>query len=286
MIKFDIPPWRKKLIEDAHKRRDKLINQSSKETEAVLKNAIAYIIDNDILFKKFTSPPLHELDIVFDRFYRNVVTEAWWTCDEEKRKMKGKKRLARMPFGMPKYLPGLEKLFRDSKLWPKVMKRSQMLVDKLRGSYLKKLFKLYSEIVPMMREGEMQPDEAKSYLMKGWQASKSRVELIFRTETTTYFGKTKVAYFGGDDEIIGFLFDSVRDTARTDICRSRHGMIYRKDHTGQDSIAYNTPAMHYQCRSDLIALANTPENVKMIKDINRDPAKNRSKIVDLMPGWR
>jgi SPP1 gp7 family putative phage head morphogenesis protein len=164
------------------------------------------------------------------------------------------------------------------------MKRSRALSERMKKQYLQKLKRKFNKIVPMLTRGEISPADAKKEMMNVWGASKSRVETIFRTETTNYFGKVQVNFFQDDDEIIGFLFDSNIDSSITDICRSRHGMIFTKEHTGKNSLAYNTPALHYNCRSHLIPLANTPENRKLLEDVSRDPSKH--KLAELPDDWR
>jgi SPP1 gp7 family putative phage head morphogenesis protein len=147
--------------------------------------------------------------------------------------------------------------------------------------YLRKLGKKFQSILPKLDTNEMTPQEAKTELLEAWDASKSRVELIFRTETTTYFGKTQVAFFNGEPDIIGFLFDSIRDRSRTAWCKTRHGLVYRPN---TKLLTENTPSCHWNCRSHLIPLADTPENRKMLEDPNRDP--ELKKVEPLPPGWR
>lgn len=286
MPSFVLPSYRKAIINKQFRRKDKVVNHAVKESERVMKEAIDKIIDHGVLTGQFNPPSLNELYMISERFYRHVITEAYDSCQEEKEKQQGKKRLAKFPKGLPKSFEKLDQIFGDKKYWSKIMSRSKKLTDRLRKGYLRKLEIKFKKLIPEIRAGNISPSDAKKYMMESWQSSRSRVEMIFRTETTSYFGKTQTAFFRSDKEIIGFLFDSVRDTARTDICRTRHGMIYRRDHTGKDSIEYNSPACHYNCRSHLIPLANTPENGKLLEDPARDPAKNRSKIAPLMPGWR
>lgn len=244
-------------------------------------SAAEEIISNWDETKRYKSPTLEGMEKVSEAFYYDLITEAVRTCKEEGRKTDPRKRLAQGPTGLPRNLRSLAQIFRNKKYWPKIMKRSKIMTAKLRESYLKKLQAHFEKLVPQLLSGEMSPAEAKQKMVKAWQTSRARVETIFRTETTTYFSKTQVAYFESDNDIIGFLFDSVRDVSRTDICRSRHGLVYRP---GTKLLAENTPACHYKCRSHLLPLADTPENRAMLKDPARDPSK--VKVVPLMKGWQ
>lgn len=283
MKPFALPPWRKKHINEKYRRKDKVIDAAVTHMESVMYKAVDFIVDQGFQTHQFHAPSLNDMNAVADNFYRGVVEQAYHSAEDEKKAQKGRKRLAasRDPLGLPKDLRSLEQVFRDKRYWPKIMKRSSAVVDRLRKAYLQKLRRKFKDLLPQIRAGELSTEEAKTRMRNVWDASKSRVETIFRTETTTYFGKTQTAFFANDDEILGFMFDSIRDTSRTEICRSRHGLIYRP---GTKLLKENTPACHYNCRSHLIALANTPHNRKLLADPDRDP--ERRKVVPLPTGWR
>ena len=282
MKPFQLPSWRKKQINEKYARKDKTIHFAVSRIEAVMKKAVDEIMDGYERTGEFHPPTLNAMFAVSDEFYRKVVEQGFYASEDEKSMQRGRKRLAKPgPIGIPRTMRDLEKFFRDKNAWPKVLKRSKLLTERLRKQYIQKLRKRFEKLGPMLKSGEITPMEAKSQMMDSWRTSKSRVETIFRTETTNYFGKTQVSFFEGDPEIIGFLFDSIRDVSRTDICRTRHGLIYRP---GSKLLRENTPALHYNCRSHLIALANTPHNRKMVEDPDRNP-EGRA-VAPLPPGWR
>lgn len=286
MKEFKIPPWRQKQINKQYARKSKVVHSTVQAVSQVMHNAVEEIIDTSLLTGKYAQPSLNGLNAICDRFYHGVIEEAFWSCQDDKKEQKGKKKLAkaRGPKGIPKNLENLHEVFQDKKYYQAIMKRSRALSERMKKQYLQKLKRKFNKLMPMIRDGSISPAQAKKEMIQVWGSSKSRVETIFRTETTNYFGKVQVEFFQDDDEIIGFLFDSNIDSSITDICRSRHGMVFTKDHIGKNSIAYNTPALHYNCRSHLIPLANTPENRKLLEDVSRDPSKN--KLVPLPDGWR
>lgn len=283
MKSFSIPQWRKQQIKNKYARKDRVIARAVRDMEAVMRKAVDYIVDSHVT-NEFKEPELEEMFNVSEKFYRSVVTNAWQASEQEKRAQAGKKRLAAINSPIVPKLKDLESIFRDRRFWPSLMKRSGRLTERLRAAYLRKLKRKFKDLLPKILSGEMTPALAKKSMMQSWDASKSRVETIFRTETTKYFEKTQIAYFSQDPEIIGFLFDSIPDKSRTDICGSRHGLVYRPGTTGPKGLSENTPALHWNCRSHLIALANTPYNNKLLKDPDRDP-KNRS-VAPLPNGWR
>lgn len=287
MIPFHYPPGTKAKLDHALKRQEHVVSQSSKAMEHVMKSAVTTIMDHWESTGRWHAPSLHSMEGVMLEFYHSVITEAFHSSQSYAKvavaKVTVKKLSApsKWPTGIPRHLTGLEKIFRDKRYWPKIMKRSSKIVDRVRKQYLTKLYRKFSEIIPALTDGVITPAEARSALMDTWNASKSRVELIFRTETTTYFGKTQTSFFKDNDNIIGFLFDSIPDRGRTDWCRSRHGLVYRPS---TKLLAQNTPACHWGCRSHLIPLANTAYNRKLLDDPQRDPS-NR-KVAPLPPGWR
>lgn len=288
MKPFTLPPWRKRQINEKFKRKDRVISFAVKEMEKVMAKAVDEIYAHYQARGEFVAPTLNGMFAVSESFYRKVVEQSYYAAQDEKNAQLGKKKLAKAPPKIPAFtaiarasLPGMEKVFRDKRLWPKIMKRSEMLTNRLRRQYTLKLRRKFNDIIPALRAGELSPKDAKDHLMKAWKASESRVETIFRTETTNYFGRTQVAFFEDDEDIIGFLFDSIRDKARTPICRTRHGLVYKP---GTKELRENTPSLHWNCRSHLIALANTPSNRKLVADPQRDPTKKT--VAPLPSGWR
>lgn len=247
--------------------------------------AFDIVLDNMLKTGKFVEPKLNEMFAVSEDFYRGVVKAAVDTAIDEKKASAGKKRLAKeVPgTGIPNDIRVLEKHYRDpewQKSWERIKKRSGIITERLRKAYLIKLRRKFRDIMPKIQSGQMSITEAKANMRQAWRASKSRVDMIFRTESTKYFTEVQVKFYKGDGSIVGFLFDSVLDTTRSDICRSRHGLIYRPE---SELLRRNQPPCHPNCRSHLIPLANTPQNLKMLEDPSRDPSKRS--VAPLPRGW-
>ena len=276
-----VPYWRKRQLKLIESRQARCISYATRELERIMYSAIDLIIKNWETTGKYHDPHLDDMHKVSEKFYEKAIRSAITSADDTKKMQGDKKRLAKLPWGLPKDLRSMEQLFRDKRLWPKIMKRSRKLTDRIREAYFKKLKKRFEKEIPRVLSGEISPQELKKELQSEWKSSKARVETIFRTETTNYFAKAQVAYFESDEDIIGFEFDCIRDIAATPICRARHGLIYRPN---TELLKKNTPALHYNCRSHLIPLANTSENRKLLNDPSRNP-KNRA-VPPLPPGWR
>lgn len=281
MIPFKLKPNQKKYRDDQIEKQDKIISSTVSRMETVMKEAVSSIIDYYIKTQMYHEPSLNGMYEVSINFYRNVITEAFFSTKDPRSAHTIKKRLAKpSPDGIPKHINTLHDIF-NTKSWQKIMKRSDKLTERLRNSYIKKLRKSFDEIIPELEKGNVTPNQVKDFMLESWKTSKARVETIFRTETTTYYAKTQVSSYENDSDIIGFLFDSVRDKSRTSWCKSRHGLIYRP---GTKLLKQNTPALHWNCRSHLIPLANVEYNRKLLKDTRRDP--NHKVVVPLPIGWK
>jgi SPP1 gp7 family putative phage head morphogenesis protein len=263
------------------KRQDRVIAAAMARVNSILETGVDETYSHIQKSETFKEPKLDGLETAMQDFYIHAITEGYHSAVAEKALMTKKKRLAAIPKGKIPSLKALVDLFKDKRLWPSAMKRSKKLTDRLRKSYLGKLRFRFKYLVPEILAGTKTPEEIKNELKLAWKSTKSRVELIFRTETTKYFAETQVTFFQNDEDIIGFLFDSVADSGRTEICRSRHGMVLLPK---SKALKLNTPSLHYNCRSHLIALASTNYNRKLMNESLRQPS-NRT-LAPLPHGWR
>lgn len=228
-------------------------------------------------------PPLNlsKVDDIAYSFLVMTIQQAF-TAAKHQMNVDRMKRLASYPKGkLPPDAHSLAALFRNRKAWDVMVKRNRQYATGIKRAYLQKLRRHFAKVMPLLNAGDITIDEAKAQLESAVKATGPRVNTIFRTETTNYFSQAQVNYFDGEEGILGFLFDSTTDSARTDICRSRHGMVLR---SGSQELKKNTPSCHYNCRSHLIPLADTPENRKLFQEPSRQPS-NRT-LAPLPRGWR
>lgn len=283
MKPFKLPRAKQAQVNRKINLADRVTSKTVKAMEAVMHKAVGHILEGFEKTGHYLEPSLMDMFGVSENFYRDVTIAAFHSCQEEAGHSVRVKHLSapRAAIGIPKRFRKLETALDDRRYWGKTMKRSKALTDRLRKQYQRKLRVQFEKLMPLILDGEISPEEAKKRMVEVWRTSESRVETIFRTETTNYFGKASVNFFEDSPDIIGFLFDSIRDSARTEICRSRHGLVYRP---GSELLRKNTPSLHFNCRSNLIALANTPDNRRLLEDPARDPSKR--KVADLPSGWR
>jgi SPP1 gp7 family putative phage head morphogenesis protein len=284
---FKLPHWRKRQIDSTLRRKELVAARAIAEVQIELKRATDFVVAHVLKTGAFAEPDLTSLQIIGGRFYRRVIQEGWNAAEQEAHQQRiqvtqpvSRGRLSGVPKGSLRPLKSLVELFGNSKPWQRVLSRKEKLMDRLKQSYLKKLKLRFDQILPRLLSGEATPGEVKKELSTAWEASQARVQTIFRTETTKYFTEAQITYFEQGDQIIGYLFDSLRDTTRSEWCKSRHGLIYRP---GTELLRKNRPPCHWGCRSHLIALADTPANRKLLEDPERDPTQR--KVMELPSGW-
>lgn len=280
--------WRKRQVQIVEASQNRIVRKVSERMDEAMMKALNQIWATYEKTGHFFLPSFYDMQIVTNDFYHDVIIAAMHVTETAKRIQRPKekiKKLAKGPMGLPFRLRKVDDVLKNKKYYQAIMKRSKKMNDKMRASYLKKIKDQYAKIQTLIESGEISPADAKKQMIEAYQASKPRVRTIFQTETTSYYAKVQVNFFRDDEDIIGFMFDSVRDSSRTSICKSRHGLIYRQDTAAQARLLdENTPACHYNCRSHLIPLAKTSENIKLLLDPKRDPMKIT--VVPLPIGWR
>lgn len=266
--------------------KDKLSDQAVAATEFAILEMTDQLADEYIATGSYTIPSEHRMNVIIELFYKRVVNEAF-KANQVAKVIQGRPdrrlnqaKLAKLPVGVAPRLPSLVHFFNDKRQWPVLQNRGRIIVKNLRKSYFKKLDRKFKKISQDLHEGNISPADVKKELRAEWKTSKARVETIFRTETTNYFNKIQVSFFNDDEDIIGFLFQANRDSSTTEICMKRHGLIYRP---GTQLLRDNTPACHWNCRSELIPLAKTQQNLKLLEDPSRSPS---NRVVPPLPrGW-
>ena len=271
--------------------KDRLVLEASRKMNDVLRGGIDDVYAHYARTGKYKDPDLSAMDAIFKTFYKKILSAAVSSCERELPKVK--RLAAPIDPKLPNGVIAIAKILSPkSRFFKQVMKRAAQLRDSALTNYLQKLRKQFQKVLPLLESTDLSPKQAKQEIAKAWGGSAQidgknfspRVETIFRTESTKYFADAQVAYFEDSPDIIGFLFDSVRDTSRTPICKCRHGMILLP---GSKELSKNTPPLHYNCRSHLVPLANDHENRKMVQDPQRKPSSREleKKANRAMPGF-
>jgi SPP1 gp7 family putative phage head morphogenesis protein len=281
---FRVNEQRRRHIAGTLRRRNQVVTSAMQIIDLAMKRRLDEMFEHWKTTGILQKVALHDTKEALEEFYRSVVRVAIESSENDPVMRAKKKRLSGTRFGIPKKVRDFSGIFKDQKYWGRILKRAGRIAVGINNRFMKKVNRVFDEIREPVRAGQLTYEEAREMVDKSWESSKSQVETIFRTETTNYFAQVQVEYFRGNDEIIGFMFDSVSDTSRTDVCKSRHGLIYRPDETRRElTVAYNTPALHYNCRSHLLPVINSPEDRKMLEDPARDPARVR--VAPLPPSW-
>lgn len=292
---FQLSPARLKILERRRRREDVIVRSAGLELEGILRAstlaALQMAIEDARGGWDFSAPHV-DLEPTFHKFYERTIWSGWSSAEEE-HDFEIRKRAPRRMGAPGLKNPTLKELvdlfgnkreFKEkwSRRFKGVARRSNAFAKRMREAYLRKLRARFRQIVPRILDGSMTPAEAQARIKETWEVSRSRALNIFQTEVTTYFSEAQEAYYeNSGDRIIGYLFDSLRDAARSEWCKSRHGLVYRPN---TELLRKNKPSCHWRCRSSLIALADTPDNRRLLEDPARDP--NKVRVVPLPRGWK
>lgn len=278
---FHLRARKQAAVDQAIRVQDAIVYTYAGKMLDALKRAVEPALEAAVAGGKVPELSLNAVDRVAEEFLIATVRQAFVSARHQFTADLPIKRLGKIKPDLPPDAHSLAALFRNRKAWDVMLKKNRRYAQGIKRAYFKKLRAHFQEIMPKLTSGEITIMEAKQSLEKAVEATGARVNTIFRNETTSYFAEAQINYFDGEPGILGFLFDSVRDSGRTDICRSRHGMVLKP---GTKELLKNRPACHHGCRSHLIPLADTPENRKLVQDPSRQPA-NRT-LVPLPRGWR
>jgi len=284
MPRLPQPAHIKRALEARENAQTKIVNEFMRKLDAYMLAHQAQAIETMFHTRGQNlggEPQQAEMAKLLERFYVDSIEQGLHFAKQEDPTPKVK-HLARAPKGrVPKDLKSINELFRNRRAFLRIMRRKDVLTAGLRKSYLKRLRERFQEIMPAVLANTITPAEARKHIETAWGATRARATTIFRTESTKYFTETQIAYFSSTPSIIGFLYDTVRDAARTDICRSRHGLIYRPN---TELLRKNQSPNHYNCRAHMIPLSDTPKNRIMLADPARNP--ELVAVVPLPKGWR
>lgn len=282
-LPFRLPPAKARAVRRSVNAQEAIVASTMAKAVGAMELIAAQVFNRLLAGAPYADPRMAELDAVMEGFLRITVTTALRVGDHNYHADTGRTtaRLARLPRGRLPDVQSLRELYRNTAAWQGMERRNRLYTNRLKAAYARKLRQYFARLVPRVTSGELTPAEAQAQLQRTVRSTAPRVKTIFRTETTKYFAEAQRAYFDDEPGIIGYLFDSVGDTARTEICRSRHGMVIPMG--SKSLLDKNTPPLHWNCRSHLIPMADTPSNRKLLADASRMPGNRR--LAPLPPGW-
>lgn len=185
----------------------------------------------------------------------------------------------------PKIPANLERLRRMYDAWKKrgvVPPRQKNIAERIRKAYLEKVQETWQRYGRDWREGDAATQfEVVQRIKRAAGVGFARAKTISNTETTTYYNAARREIYDDATDVVGYLFVAVRDNATTVWCRTRQGSVLMK---GTRFLLINTPACHWNCRSELLPLTlYTPAHLKLINDMSRRP--ENMNFAPLPRGW-
>lgn len=192
---------------------------------------------------------------------------------------------------MPKSFRDLQSMYDRYRRTKKLPPGLKKIATDIKRDYLKKTKEIWRTHSEAFREGD---DATQENVLREIQeaagGAESRAKTIVRTETTNYYNQTRRKIYDQSDAVTHYLFLAIRDQATTKWCtdkvvdgkRGRHGLVYKK---GDPLTAQETPACHWNCRSEMVPL--TPYNPRHLQLIEDEELQRRNnKCAPLPKGWR
>lgn len=145
---------------------------------------------------------------------------------------------------------------------------------KLKKQYLESLHKWWkTDAQPFLSGKVYTQDRVIRKAREDLKMPVARAHTVIRTETTRYQNEVRRQFYDDVDAVTHYLFMTIRDSATTKWCKTRHGMVVEK---GTKELDRASPPIHWNCRSELLPL--DPDNERhqnLIKDKNRKPSNRR-----------
>jgi SPP1 gp7 family putative phage head morphogenesis protein len=133
---------------------------------------------------------------------------------------------------------------------PNLTNQDKNYIKQLSGKELSDLqAKVKNDLFQALQENpELTLREAKKKIIESGQAfTDARIDNILRTEGTRIANERRLETFEKSRIIQGVQFLAVLDNRTTDYCQKRHRAEFRLD--DPNLRRYNTPPLHYRCRS-------------------------------------
>lgn len=108
--------------------------------------------------------------------------------------------------------------------------RQRELADRIKKAYLKRVKTVWQQHSQDFRSGtEADQYRARQALRDAARMPYARAKMIVETETTHHYNQARRAVYDESDDVTHYLFLAIRDHATTNWCRTRNGLVYRKD---------------------------------------------------------
>ena len=238
---------RRELIIRTARVWSRLTKEINKELNEVADNWIKDFCDKEFP-EKFTK--------ILKRKLREALAYGYWLQWLYLYELRGKKYRGKINLAEGDSVKENVQNFMSSGEWNEVIPKDAVnwingYVPKLSGNFSSDVLERTRDVVKnSLQEGATLKEREKE-LQKVLDVSKSRIESIARTEVTRAHNLGSLTAMKANEDVIGVEFSAVLDNRTTPMCSERHGLRMRLD---DPRIPENTPPLHVQCRSMLLAL--------------------------------
>ncbi len=187
------------------------------------------------------------------------------------------------PIKIPKTFAGLRQIYDRYRRTGYLPPHQKNIAERLKRYYIDRCQSVWKKHAKDFLAGkQFNQSVLQQILAKEGDMAKSRAEQISNTETTNYYNASRKEVYDRSPDVTHYLFVAIRDRATTKWCRSRQGLVFTK---GTKLCDYNTPACHWNCRSEMLPL--TPANPRHFLLIeNQSLRAEKNSLFPLPPGWR
>lgn len=270
-------------------KQDKLEQEWEVETERMHQKCKAYAVESLKKTGKAAVPKGVVEDFLL-RHYFQVLGAAAHLADQETDVIEARLSAAKKP-PIPRSLRELKEVFDRYRKSGRLPKGLKDMADQIKKQYLKKTQSIWRKYSEDYRNGDVATQEDVIRKVKrAVDAVEPRAKTIVRTETTNYYNDMKREIYDESDAVTHYLFLAIRDQGTTKWCtdrvqggkRGRHGLVYSK---GDPLTAQETPACHWNCRSEMVPLSPyNPRHAKLIADQSLN--RRQHTCHPLPEGWR
>lgn len=254
--------------------------KNSNKLEDAVKKAFGSIVKETVKRGDLPKDLMRHLDVIDD-----AIMEMFFetSLDALKVSRQPQIKMANVPKGfIPKSLKDLRIKWDEWKKKGKMTPRQKVLAENLKKEYIKRVQSVWEKKAEDFREGrEFTQEKVSDALKQAAAVPKARAQTIAATETTRYYNQARIERYGSSPDFTHFLFLALRDHRTTSWCKDRHGLVYEK---GSSLLEDETPPIHWNCRSEVVALSPlNPKHKTMIDD--RSKMRINKSCTPLPTGW-
>lgn len=194
----------------------------------------------------------------------------------------GMKRPKPVPIRLAR--PSLASIFQMWDKWRagKISARQKKNAKDIKQTFLNAVQQFWKKHSEDFRRGDVYDMQGvKDAFHKRAKIPIARADTIVQTEGTRFFNESIKTIYDEADGVTHWFMAAIRDARTTKWCKTRDGLVYRKDKYYDDL----PPPLHWNCRTQILPLSiSNPKHRKIIEDKRR--WRENHSCEPLPRGWK